>query len=203
MARPSSTSAPDKPRYKYKPLNGCDEIRLLQLHANPDPKSPHVSCEVHHVRLGMNPPPFHALSYVWGSLDKDFIVSCETGKMYIPVTKSLHAALRAMRDPDSAYDFKHGAMQDLPKPDKSPFYWADGICINQDDIDERNQQVTLMGDIYRNAHRVITYISEGNEEQWMGILLLNWPAVGAAAGAVAGAAGGRTLEGCEYQVEYN
>jgi hypothetical protein len=76
-----------------------------------------------------------------------------------------------MRDPDSAYDFKHGTMQDLPTPEKSPLYWADGICINQDDTNERNQQVTLMGDIYRKAYRVVTYISEGNEERWMGILL--------------------------------
>src|SRR5947207_11967462 len=111
----SSTSATEKPRYKYKPLNDPDEIRLLQLHADPDLKSPHVRCEIHHVHLSINPPPYHALSYVWGSADKDFIVCCEIGKTYIPVTKSLHTALRDMRDPDSAYNFKQGTMQDLPK----------------------------------------------------------------------------------------
>lgn len=33
--------------------------------------------------------------------------------------------------------------------------WADAICINQDDVEERNHQVPLMGSIYSSARRVI------------------------------------------------
>jgi len=36
--------------------------------------------------------------------------------------------------------------------------WVDAICINQDDIPERNDQVLLMGDIYRNATSVISWL---------------------------------------------
>jgi len=42
--------------------------------------------------------------------------------------------------------------------------WADGICINQDDLKERQQQVSMMGDIYRKAARVITYIGPEKDD---------------------------------------
>jgi hypothetical protein len=36
--------------------------------------------------------------------------------------------------------------------------WIDALCINQDDMMERNHQVARMGDIYRNATRVIVWL---------------------------------------------
>ncbi|ERF76216.1 hypothetical protein EPUS_04293 [Endocarpon pusillum Z07020] len=159
-----------KSRYRYEPLQFADEIRLLQLSGGPERKRKPVSCEIHHVRLSQNPPPYHALSYVWGSPDKTFAAHCEGGQTYIPVTKSLHTALLDMAVPGTGYNIKTGTMNDMQKPEESPLYWADGICINQDDVSERNQQVLLMGDTYRKGHRVITYIGEGNEEQWLGII---------------------------------
>jgi Heterokaryon incompatibility protein (HET) len=42
--------------------------------------------------------------------------------------------------------------------------WADAICINQEDISERNAQVRLMGDIYSNASKVATYVGEAPKE---------------------------------------
>jgi hypothetical protein len=35
--------------------------------------------------------------------------------------------------------------------------WIDAICINQEDIQERNKQVQLMGDIYEKAYQVLIY----------------------------------------------
>ena len=29
--------------------------------------------------------------------------------------------------------------------------WADAVCINQNDLDERSSQVSIMGDIYSSA----------------------------------------------------
>lgn len=36
--------------------------------------------------------------------------------------------------------------------------WIDAVCINQDDEDERGLQVQLMGDIYRKADEVISWL---------------------------------------------
>ena len=38
--------------------------------------------------------------------------------------------------------------------------WIDAVCINQDDIDERNRQVSIMGSIYKSARRVYIYVGE-------------------------------------------
>ena len=40
----------------------------------------------------------------------------------------------------------------------SRLLWIDAICINQTDIDERNAQVAIMGDIYKEASRVLVWL---------------------------------------------
>ncbi|KUJ10875.1 uncharacterized protein LY89DRAFT_739856 [Mollisia scopiformis] len=40
--------------------------------------------------------------------------------------------------------------------------WVDALCINQDDLAERSQQVMLMRDIYSVAHRVVVWLGEDN-----------------------------------------
>jgi hypothetical protein len=46
--------------------------------------------------------------------------------------------------------------------------WADGVCINQNDLDERARQVSLMGLIYWKARKVLVWLGEDDEqeEQW-------------------------------------
>lgn len=52
--------------------------------------------------------------------------------------------------------------------------WVDAICINQDDLDERAEQVKLMGDVYRNATDVLVWLGEeeGETDSEMAIALL-------------------------------
>jgi hypothetical protein len=38
--------------------------------------------------------------------------------------------------------------------------WTDALCINQDDILERNVQVSLMSRIYREARTVLIWLGE-------------------------------------------
>jgi hypothetical protein len=65
--------------------------------------------------------------------------------MYI--TASLDSALRHMRD-------RYRKRQ----------VWADAICINQDDIEERNHQVGQMASVYSHAHHTIIFLGEGIPE---------------------------------------
>jgi hypothetical protein len=39
-----------------------------------------------------------------------------------------------------------------------PLLWVDAICINQDDIEERNRQVKLMAFIYSRALAVLVWL---------------------------------------------
>jgi hypothetical protein len=85
-----------------------------------------------------NPPDFQALSYCWGKeLGKAEIWVSGTK---IPVSTNLEAALR----------FSGLAV--------GTRIWADAICINQNDLYEKSYQVKMMGQIYSNARKVITWL---------------------------------------------
>jgi hypothetical protein len=49
-------------------------------------------------------------------------------------------------------------------PEYWKYFWIDAICINQDDIPERNSQVQMMGDIYTNATFVMIWLGPGFDE---------------------------------------
>lgn len=46
------------------------------------------------------------------------------------------------------------------RADAEHLLWIDAICINQDDLDERSQQVRLMKNIYSTAGRVLVWLGE-------------------------------------------
>jgi hypothetical protein len=96
-----------------------------------------VQCTLEHVPLG-NPPPYVALSYCWGSTTNtaDIIVSDRR----VSVTMSLETALRRLR-----------SNGDL-------VIWADALCINWLDWEERSLQILRMGAIYRRAKSVSSWL---------------------------------------------
>ncbi|KAI3321425.1 heterokaryon incompatibility protein-domain-containing protein [Xylariaceae sp. AK1471] len=106
--------------------------------------------------------PFYiALSYVWGNPAESDVV-CVNGKL-TSVTRSLGLALR---------DFQRAVMPRLcGRTNKIPLLWADAICINQQETLERNDQVRLMGSIYRTAFATISWIG-GNDKRILSAI--NW-----------------------------
>ena len=61
---------------------------------------------------------------------------------------------------DNLYDFLIEAYRRNPKG--SGPIWIDAVSINQNDIAEKNVQVAMMGDIYKNAARVIAWLGRGD-----------------------------------------
>ena len=118
------------------------EIRLLTLHPG-IPESPLV-CQLSTTSLS-TAPKYSALSYVWGSPDKSKRINID-GYVH-PVTENLESALRRIRDKS----------QQL-------LLWIDAVCINQADVEERNGQVRMMGDIYSSAASVLLWIGEADNE---------------------------------------
>jgi hypothetical protein len=90
---------------------------------------------LYHVDLKSEEPIYDALSYVWGTVVYDRSFECPTG--IVMITKSLDVALQRLRSPE-----------------KIQHIWADGICINQQNILERESQVKLMGLVYTQAKMV-------------------------------------------------
>ncbi|KAH7092285.1 heterokaryon incompatibility protein-domain-containing protein [Paraphoma chrysanthemicola] len=84
-------------------------------------------------------PPFEALSYAWGPPEPAVELQCNG--LTFTVRPELANALIRMR------------LQTTTR-----IIWADAICINQNDIEERNHQVSLMGSIFTSAKRVIVWL---------------------------------------------
>jgi hypothetical protein len=124
-----------------------DHIRLL--HIQPGKPGDAIQATISITQLSRS-PEYEALSYTWGSMSDPQqieITDRSTGeeKMALTlITANCHAALRRLR---------HGIVE--PR-----IIWVDSICINQEDIDERNHQITLMTSIYKSAACVIVYLGE-------------------------------------------
>jgi hypothetical protein len=55
------------------------------------------------------------------------------------------------------------ALRDIQHATKELPLWADAICINQNDVEERNQQVSIMGSINAAAAYTIIYLGKSDE----------------------------------------
>jgi hypothetical protein len=152
----------------YDPLQGPD-IRLITI--NPAMQDRKLKLTMEQVPL-TNALDFHVLSYVWGNpADKKTIV---VNGQRLDVTENLHDFLETTRkyepnflshhenlDYKTLYNTGHAqtvagsSIGKVTGPATMPMrFWIDAICINQSDINERNEQVPRMGDIYSMASRV-------------------------------------------------
>ncbi|KAF4960811.1 hypothetical protein FSARC_10363 [Fusarium sarcochroum] len=132
--------------FKYEdPLHDSSKtqtIRLIDL--DPGQGSAPLSCQLRCVSLSSQ-PVYAALSYSWGGQTPSEKFSCNGQSLL--VTRNLHAALRRFRNVDSVVTV-----------------WADAICINQQDVDEKNQQVPLMGKIFSQAKEVKVWLDPSDKD---------------------------------------
>lgn len=138
-------SAPQQlPSYtQYESLDVVKkEIRLLSIWKSD--RESRVHARLDNVSL-LDAPAYEALSYYWGapSAQKVLIVNNKE----VLIRESLYSFLKTLAI--------NG--QSLP-------VWLDMLCINQKDVAERNQQVSMMSDIYRSAKRVLSWIGEPNAD---------------------------------------
>jgi hypothetical protein len=112
-------------------------IRLIQV--LPDSESSILSVQL--VEKPLDESAFEALSYVWGDQTKKTKIRCN-GE-WAEIGANLHAALHERRRRISV-----------------GLLWADQICINQNDIREKNHQVRLMSAIYTRADQVIVWLGK-------------------------------------------
>ncbi|KAL2017902.1 hypothetical protein VTK56DRAFT_1558 [Thermocarpiscus australiensis] len=128
-----------QPPYIYQPLTQPDSIRLLRLQPG-TPDSEHVHFTLYAARLD-DRPSYEAISYCWGDPTDTRIVFCAHKVLH--VTASLYTALKRLRHAD-----------------RERILWADAVCINQKDNDEKGRQVQLMSRIYAQPTRVLIWLGE-------------------------------------------
>lgn len=125
------------PSYKYQPLPSNQYIRLVHILFGP--KSSEVMVRFTTTKLA-DAPDFETLSYVWGP--KRHVRICCQGTSLV-IRENLHSALCNLR-----------------LTDKDRTFWIDSLCINQEDLDERAQQVALMRSIYTSSRKTTIWLGE-------------------------------------------
>lgn len=98
---------------------------------------------------------FEALSYAWGSPTRTHVITCN--EKPFAVTTSLFHALSYLRHPDRIRGL-----------------WIDAICINQDDVAERNEQVRHMLAIYQAASRVVVWLGLAGDHGALAVAAMNF-----------------------------
>ena len=128
--------------YTYQPLSNGNGIRLLAI--LPGRFGDPIRCTLSTVCLD-DEPAFDALSYTWGSMSKESSLTCDSKSLN--VTSNLYEGLQRLRRRRSVR-----------------VIWVDAVCINQDDVRERNQQILYMARIYKQAKQVVVWLGVTSDE---------------------------------------
>lgn len=146
---PQTTGEPGLP---YLPIDQAhQEIRLLEI--RPGAFDDDLVMTVRVKRLGRKHPTYGALSYVWGK------ETCPRPALLngrpISIGRNLDCALRHVRDIVTNPAISRGL---------TILLWIDALCINRDDVGERNQQVQLMDKIYSLASNVLVWLGPERDD---------------------------------------
>ncbi|KAI1102831.1 HET-domain-containing protein [Jackrogersella minutella] len=153
-------------RYRYNPLPGKAYIRHATLHPG------HFEDDIV-ISFYTSPFPsdgslrYEALSYVWGP---------KRNPLPVYVSRADFATTTTLRDVCQVR-FERLlsrrnlviALKHLRYTDRLRIMWVDALCINQADDVEKGSQVAMMGDIFRPAPRVVTWLgpAENNSNHAM------------------------------------
>ncbi|KAJ8128206.1 hypothetical protein O1611_g5432 [Lasiodiplodia mahajangana] len=117
-----------------------NEIRLLVIEPALTPED-QIRCQLEYVSLDQANHNFVALSYTWGNTTHSTnFRQVILNDQWWDVTVNLYRALVELRS--------RGYLK----------VWADSLCINQKDLEERSQMVLRMGVIYRSAKMVVSFL---------------------------------------------
>ena len=143
----------------YQPLGKANrEIRLLRVDQHSDSET--FRCRLIHTSLG-DTPPYLALSYTWQNpthedddLDSPTKEVIEVNGSHLSIPIGLYTALSYL------------------KGWGSQLLWIDAVCVNQEDLREREDQVMLMRSIYKQAQTVLVWLGPESDSSNQAMALL-------------------------------
>ena len=127
-----------------------NSIRLIFLY--PGEGHDLIRCDVKQFPVHRQ-PPYRALSYTWGSPGNEVAIQLNDKNFY--VRRNL-------------FEYLCQARQDVSLP-----LWIDALCINQNDIEERNHIVRSMDLIYGRAEGVDVWLGEADLASTRAIVLIS------------------------------
>ena len=131
--------------FRYQPLNP-NEIRLLKRLSR---SANSLSFEIIHTSL-LSKPHYGALSYTWGPPGDAYRILLNGQPC--PIRQNLYDALQQVQSSRLV----------------DQYLWVDAICINQgendDALNERSVQITLMTQIYEQAAKILVWLGKPENE---------------------------------------
>ncbi|KAH4938344.1 hypothetical protein HBH74_056200 [Parastagonospora nodorum] len=127
------------------------EIRILTV--LPGSTKDPVSCTLESASLD-SLPVYEALSYTWGNNDTKNPIQID-GKRFIAFGNAQDALVE---------------LRDAISPRR---IWIDAICINQEDLEEKQHQILLMKAVYEKASRVVIWFPRPRGNADLAVDLLN------------------------------
>jgi len=110
---------------------------------------------------------YEALSYVWGSpmqrLETVHVEANDRSANCIQTGRTLQIRLNLWQ-----------ALQHLRFQSRPRVLWVDALCINQDDIQERNKQVKRMSDIYKASKTVLVWLGPEENNSKLALATLSY-----------------------------
>ncbi|KAI0839984.1 HET-domain-containing protein [Hypoxylon sp. FL0890] len=136
--------------------------------SHPDPNFPRDKYDPVDRQGEQSRVDYEALSYTWGTSESPgtaVVESSETDTgsgtnshtQRLPINRNLEEAIRHLR-----YE------------DECRVMWIDAICINQADVEERNEQVPRIGLIYSLARRVVAWLGPSSSSSGLAFSTLDY-----------------------------
>ncbi|KAH8760415.1 heterokaryon incompatibility protein-domain-containing protein [Diaporthe sp. PMI_573] len=131
--------------FKYNTLSdAAGYIRLLEVLDDDYSENIKVRCRIS-TWLVDNAPSYYAISYTWGDPEPESTILVN-GQVF-RVRANCEFVLK------QAYWYN-----------KTYYYWIDAICINQENLEGKSMQVSIMGSIYRKAARVLACVGDHGDD---------------------------------------
>jgi hypothetical protein len=140
----------DPHRQQYEPLEKPNSTRLLRLRSSGTGDPPRYTLEP--VRLN-SAQKYDALSYTWEAPSQHAAASGVNSERNSEIICNGEVALVTQ----NLYTFLQTARTLHSVVSKNKPIWIDAICINQNDISERNRQIPLMTSISTPAQKPSSY----------------------------------------------
>lgn len=156
----------DRQQIFGNPLNEA-EIRLLEVKSSLNDTSSYLDCRMQSSKL--DDEAFIAISYYWGNINDNALINVNTRpyrvtKQVINILNLLSTQLYS-REIDSSNPANRLRRQ---------LMWIDAVCINQEDVPERERQMKMMKSVYESALCTMLYLGQPPGANEDAKLALDW-----------------------------
>ncbi|KAH7232444.1 heterokaryon incompatibility protein-domain-containing protein [Fusarium solani] len=149
--RPFSPQSWELRPFYYTPLADETHIRLLKVFPSLCGDAP-VVCDLVQVRLNGSRPLYSAISYRWQA-------QTEVGRTRVNPASTKSKAITVNGFRFAVYPNVLAILKDMRSSILPRYLWIDSICIDQDNLREKENQVAIMRQIYEGSVYVIIHLA--------------------------------------------